>query len=62
MMRWLWLTVIDGKTFSVIWWAAFSGYSAAKGDWTLAAVYAALLALNAYSWDYQRRRRAGGAS
>lgn len=60
MISFIWKLTVTGTKFDLFWWSAFTAYSMAGERWKLAGLYAVLLLLNAYSYDYQRRH--GGAS
>lgn len=63
MMRWLWRLCVPGTLYSAAAWAALASWDIFVTPRPPVAVIDMILAaLNLYSWDYQRRHRAGGAS
>lgn len=58
--RYIWLALVNGEVWSLFWWAALLVFDLATARWVDLLVDAPLLLLNLYSWDFQRRQRAGG--
>lgn len=59
MIRTLWRLFVPGYRLFIVYWLACAGDSIYREHYEFAALWAILAILNAYSYDYQRRRAAG---
>ncbi len=59
LWRIIWRGLVPGSRVIIAYWLAWAAYDAYRERYALAAAWAILAILNAYSYDYQRRRAAG---